>query len=355
MSAPPPPHPPQTQFAAHAGVSVKTVSRILNNAPNISSRMIARVKASMEALSFTPNQNARNLAGATDFVIATPVISFGFQYSGYFATVQAASSQVCEENHFGYMMQRHIGPSTDLTPQNLLEVLRHRRVAGALLLPPTADLEGLPGLLERNGIPCATISPKNPDSCRISASLDERKAAREMAAYLLDLGHERIGFVGGPDAHGAAKARYDGYADALKARGITLDPALIDQGAFTAPSGREAASRLLSQPRRPTAIMACNDEMAAGVLQQALSLGLQIPADLSVTGFDDGPVVEFVWPRLTTVHQPIADMTMAAVRALIDTIRTPPSPGEPPVSIQFSHKLMIRESTGPAPTVRFQK
>jgi LacI family transcriptional regulator len=354
MSAPSRPNPTILDVAAHAGVSVKTVSRILNNAPNISSRMIARVTASMEALSFTPNQNARNLAGATDFVIATPVINYGFQYSGYFATVQAASSQVCEENHFGYMMQRHIGPSADLTPAKLLEVLRHRRVAGALLLPPIADMEGLPALLERNGIACAAVSPKTPGSCRISAFLDEREAAREMTIYLLDQGHERIGFIGGPDAHGAARARYEGYTDALEARGIAVDPTLIDQGTFIAPSGREAAARLLSQSPRPTAIMACNDEMAAGVLQQALSLGLQIPADLSVTGFDDGPVVEFVWPRLTTVHQPIADMTMAAVRALIDTIRTPPPPGEPPVSIQFSHKLMIRGSTGPAPTARFQ-
>ena len=339
------PNPTIIDVAAHAGVSVKTVSRVLTNAPNISAAMSARVRASMEALSFTPNLNARNLAGATDFVIATPIASGGFHYSGYFSTVQAAASLVCEKNHFGYMMQRYIEISPDLKAEKVVDVLRQRRVAGALLVPPLADWQGLPALLERHGIVSASISPEKPDSNRISVFIDERKAAFEMASYLLDLGHRRIGFIGGPDAHGAARKRFDGYADALAARGLPVDPALIDKGTFIPPSGREAAARLLSQARRPTAIMACNDEMAAGTLQHALSLGLRIPQDLSVTGFDDGPIIEFVWPKLTTVHQPIAEMTEAATRALIETIRQR-SPLREPARIEFAHKLVIRDSTG---------
>jgi len=344
-----PTNPTIRDVAAHAGVSVKTVSRTLNDAPNLSAKMIARVRASMEALSFTPNLNARNLAGATDFMIATPIASVNFHYSGYFSAVQAAASLVCEENHFGFLMQRFIDLAGEVKPEKVVQILRYRRVAGTLMLPPLADLERLPGLLARAGIVSAAISPQKRGNSLISAFIDERKAAREMADYLLDLGHERIGFIRGPEIHAAARLRYDGYADAVTARGMPIDPALIDQGLFTACSGREAAARLLSLTGRPTAIMASNDEMAAGVLQQALTLGLRVPQDLSVTGFDDGPITEFVWPSLTTMHQPIAAMTTAAVRALIEAVRKRSPQDETPIQLEFAHKLMMRGSTGPAP------
>jgi LacI family transcriptional regulator len=337
--------------AAHAGVSIKTVSRALNQAPNVSAKTLARVRASMEALSFTPNLNARNLAGATNFMIATPVADPGFHYSGYLSAVQAAASLVCEESHFGFLMQRVIDLPAEFKPEKVVELLRYRRVAGALVLPPLADWETLPRLLADAGIASAAISPQKPLNSQISAFIDERKAACEMANHLLDLGHERIGFIRGPEAHGAARLRYDGYVDALTVRGVTIAPELIAQGSFTAVSGRRLAARLLSLPRRPTAIMASNDETAAGVLQQALTLGLRVPQDLSVAGFDDGPITEFVWPSLTTVHQPIMAMTTAAVRALIETVRKGSLQDEPPVRIEFAHKLVIRASTGPAPAI----
>ena len=184
-----------------------------------------------------------------------------------------------------------------------------------------------------------------PDQLRIPADVaaDDRAGAREMTEYLLDLGHQRIGFVVGSPVQIASEQRLDGYRDALAGAGGQLDPRLVLQGDFDFVSGLEAGRVLLARGEgRPTAIFASNDDMAAGVLAAAHEIGIDVPGELSVAGFDDTPLASQVWPALTTVHQPVYDIAARATEIVIAALR-----GETPDQAQpiLPTRLIIRQST----------
>jgi LacI family transcriptional regulator len=171
-----------------------------------------------------------------------------------------------------------------------------------------------------------------------------------MTQYLISLGHKRIGFIKGLSRHGAAMLRLFGYEDALRSSGIKLDDTLVKDGNFRFQSGADAAEELLRQRARPTAIFASNDEMGAGAVVAAHRLGISIPRELSVAGFDDVPYASITWPALTTVHQPIVEMGAAAARLLIANIQSKKNDlSERVPSVSFQHEIKIRASTGSAP------
>jgi DNA-binding LacI/PurR family transcriptional regulator len=163
-----------------------------------------------------------------------------------------------------------------------------------------------------------------------------------MTEHLISLGHKRIGFVAGPKTHVSAKLRLDGYKDALTAHDIPFDPQLVAPGEFTLETGRDGAAALLSKDDRPTAIFASNDETAAGVMVAVKEAGLSVPEDVSVCGFDDTYAAKFVWPPLTTVHQPIFDMAHATAGLLLNSLKGRENTDIPRT---FTHSLAIREST----------
>jgi len=173
--------------------------------------------------------------------------------------------------------------------------------------------------------------------------IDDVAAAAAMTDYLLDLGHERIGFITGHPDHGASHLRKEGYRRAFEARGGTAPEDLIEQGYNTAASGREAALLLLRRADRPTAIFASNDDMAAGVVLAAHELGIDIPAELSVAGYDDTQLARIVWPTLTTIHQPTYNMAHAATGLLIDLIRG----NDVPRVTRLDFTMQKRGSTAP--------
>jgi LacI family transcriptional regulator len=172
--------------------------------------------------------------------------------------------------------------------------------------------------------------------------LDDEHAARELTRHLLALGHRRIGFVRGHDDHEASRARLAGYRGALRRAGIAPDAALVAEGDFTFDAGRRAASHLLDRRVRPSAIIACNDDMAAGVMAAAHDRQVAIPAQLSVCGFDDTPLAAMLWPPLTTMHQPISELARTGTQLLLERIA---GRGVPPGPHRLHYQLVVRAST----------
>jgi LacI family transcriptional regulator len=177
--------------------------------------------------------------------------------------------------------------------------------------------------------------------------MDDYRAAYDMTVYLLGLGHRQIGFVRGHPDHGVSPRRYGGFAAAMADHGCVIDPDLVRQGYFTFQSGFAAAESLLSHSKRPTAIFAASDDMALGVMSVAARMGLTIPADLSVVGFDDNPAAKVVWPQLTTVRQPIAEMAAAAADLLISGDAKAALEAGQPLSRMLDFEIILRQSCGP--------
>ena len=172
--------------------------------------------------------------------------------------------------------------------------------------------------------------------------MDDRKAAYDMTQHLLSLGHRRIGFVRGHLDHSATPLRYQGFLDAMRDADLEVRPEWVVSGAFSFRSGVGAGERLLSLADRPTAIFASNDDMALGVMAAANRLGLTLPAQLSVAGFDDSPIAQAVWPQLTTIRQPVEAMARAAATMLVERVSAP-------AGRLLDFERVIRGSTGPAP------
>jgi LacI family transcriptional regulator len=175
--------------------------------------------------------------------------------------------------------------------------------------------------------------------------MDEQKAASDLVAHLIGLGHRHIAHVVGIADHGASRWRQAGYEAALAAAGLAVDPQYIVQGGFTFGSGVVAARRLFTLKRRPTAIFAANDDMAAGVMWTANEIGLKVPRDLSVCGFDDTPMATQLWPSLTTVRQPSREMGRLAAQQLLEQLR---GRGKGRL-VQIPYELQVRASTATVP------
>jgi len=322
--------------AERAGVSIKTVSRVLNNEPHVRPNMRAKVEAAARALDYRPNQAARRLAGGRSFLIAH---LYDNPSPNYIAAIHAGAARRCRELGYHLVIEPVESHGRDILG------LIHRLVAtlapdGVILTPPLSDDPAITGEFERLGTPVVNIAAIGGDhNARIF--MDERSAGRAVTEYLLSIGHRRIGIVRGHPEHRAAGARFDGYSDALGAAGIRLDAQLITQGFFDLQSGIEAGRSLLGRQSRPTAIFATNDEMAVGVVMAARELGLDVPHDVSVAGFDDTPMSRLIWPPLTTVRQPLEEMGSQSVDVLVEQRHR--------AELELSFELIVRNSTMPVP------
>jgi LacI family transcriptional regulator len=189
------------------------------------------------------------------------------------------------------------------------------------------------------------IAPNDVRHASPYADMDDEGAAREMTEYLIGLGHRRIGFIIGHPEHYASGRRLQGYKAALRAHRLPYQPEYVKQGHFVFDSGMESGRQLLMLPQRPTAIFASNDDMAAGVVMAAHEMGITVPGQLSITGFDDTYIARTIWPRLTTVHQPSYDLAYQATGLLLQMLKT----RKAPAPVRLPHELVCRESAGPAP------
>ncbi|MBS7456222.1 LacI family DNA-binding transcriptional regulator [Coralloluteibacterium stylophorae] len=333
--------------AERAKVSLKTVSRVINNEPSVMQATRTRVLHAIAELDYEPDPSARNLRSGTPFVI-------GLVYDNpnpyHIIGVQNGVLAACRETGFG--LQIHPCDSTSpLLVEELIEWVQRSRLAGLVLTAPMSERVEVTGALAARGIPLVRIiaATEDPQDGQACVYVDDNDAAYEITEHLIQLGHQRIGFLWGGTLHRSSQERYDGYARALADYGITLDKHLVVQGDYTFDDGFRGARRLLALRDPPTAIFGSNDEIAAGVLAAAKSAGMNVPYDLSIAGFEDSPFSRQSWPPLTTAKQATEEIARHAARLLIGRLRED-AYADASVAIHnkgFVPQLVVRGSTAP--------
>jgi LacI family transcriptional regulator len=299
--------------AAKAGVAVKTVSRVLNGHPYVSADTKARVEEAMRALDFRPSVAARILSGAKSNQIA---LIYDNHSPYYMFQIQTGCWDFCRANNIRLLAQP-VDVADPLVGEQVRGLVSETHVDGIILSSPVTDCDPVLRALEAMDIPFVRISPGTNHALTSSVFMDDAQAADDMTTHLINAGHRRIGFIKGHQNHMASDDRLFGYRRALDRAGLPYDPVLVCEGQFDFDSGARGAVALLGLPNRPTAIFASNDDMAAGVLAVAHDRGINVPAQLSVAGFDDTTLARTVWPPLTTIHQPMAELARTATEILI--------------------------------------
>lgn len=331
--------------AALSGVGRSTVSRVLNNAPRVSKDTRQKVMRAVEALGFKVNLQARVLAGGraqaigwvypTDFDIE-PNSFYTAQFE--IGALRAATKAGIELNP--YPVYEH-GVRKDA---KIIDIIEQNSLIGLIVPPPFADDVVLLEKLKSVSVPLVLVSPEDEATPWPYVGMDDYAGGRALTEHLLAQGHRRFAYIAGRKGHGAAHKRFLGYCDALSAAGLRPEAMPVHEGQFNFRSGAEAARSLLALNPRPTALVCANDDMAAGALFCAHSLGLKVPDDLALVGFDNAPVAEFLWPPLTTVHQPVSLMGQRAVEILMLQIK---GQGVPKSMQTLPHSVIIRGSSVP--------
>jgi LacI family transcriptional regulator len=299
--------------AAAAGVSVKTVSRVLNDHPYVRADTRRRVDEAMRRLDFRPSIAARILSGAKSNQIA---LIYDNHSPYYMHQVLTGCWERCHAEGVRLLAQPVVVTEQSVGDE-VRDLIAETHIDGAILSSPVTDCEPVLRALESMNVPFVRISPGTNHARSSSVYMDDVQAADDMTTHLVNLGHRRIGFIKGHPNHMASEDRLAGYRRALDRAGIRPAAELVAEGAFDFDSGCVAADRFLSLRTRPTAIFASNDDMAAGVLAVAHDRGIDLPSALSVVGFDDTTLARTVWPPLTTVHQPVADLARTATSLLL--------------------------------------
>ena len=322
-------------------MSIKTVSRVLNRENNVSSQTRERVERAIASLRYRPNMAARGLAGARTYLIGLLVDEAS---EGYLGGVQRGATERCRQDGF-HLMVEPVAAGTSGSAAQIRDLVSDLRLEGVILTPPVCDDLQVLAALDVSSTPYVRIAPGCEPDRAGRVEVDEQAAAAEMTRLLISLGHRDLGFVCGPRTHLAALRRHDGFLSALHDAGLARHSDWDVQGDFSFASGLAAAQVMLARGSRPTAIFAANDDMALGVLAAAQRLGLSAPAQISVAGFDDTPAAQRVWPRLTTVRQPILDMGRAAADLLITQAARHPNSAV--IERRFECTLQVRESVAP--------
>lgn len=324
--------------ARAAGVSVSTVSRVLNNKPDVAADTRETVLAAIQRLGYVANPSARRLAGGRTGIIGLIVPDITTAY-----TVEIVRGVGEAVNEAGYdlvlytVVQRHEGAERERT---WLSMLSRGLVDGLVLVLPRSMADELLALSNR-GLPIVLIDHRGIDTNLPSVCATNVEGALEATRYLLSLGHQRIGFITGTLQYRAGSDRLAGYRLALAQAGIAFDPTLVVEGDFSRQRGYEGALALMRQPDPPTAIFASNDVSAFGALDALRDLGLRVPEDVSLVGFDDIPAAAEVRPSLTTVHQPLVDMGRHGAQLILALLN---GQMDAPQRIELPTRLIVRSS-----------
>lgn len=331
-----------TDVAEKAGVSMKTVSRVMNQEAGVHSETREKVLKVVADLKYRPKLSARSLAGARSFLIG---LLYYDPSAAFVGGVQQGATLRCREAGYHLVVESLHNDAPDLA-QQVDRMVSALRPDGMILTPPLCDNRQVLKALRESGTQCVLVSPARNSKGLPSVRMDDKRAAEEITNLLISLGHERIAFIMGATDQAASTLRYHGFLRAMETHGVAVDSELVVQGEFTFDSGVEAAHRLFSRRNRPSAIFASNDDMALGVLAAAQRLGLAVPGDLSIAGFDDSPAAGLVWPPLTTVRQPTYEMARVAVEMLIAVNRNDAeTPSEQDLHRVLPHELVVRDST----------
>jgi LacI family transcriptional regulator len=327
-----------SEVARLAGVSPITASRAIRGTGYVSTDARERIMAAAAQLNYTPDMLARRMRGDKSKLIGVFLNNYGPVVLHELVRHIGEQARKLDYDLLLFNADRFDSPERMITCGTLAKLCD-----GLLLVMPTAG-DGFLELAERQQLSCALVCFDAEQLALPTLVLENRAGARAAVEHLLGLGHRRIGFIAGSSRTGQSLEREHGYADALAAAGIAVDPALVLEGGFNQPGGFAAAGRLLDLAQPPSAIFAANDEMAFGAIDAIASRRLQVPGDVSVVGFDDIPTASYVFPRLTSMRPPYEALAARAVREVVDMIE-----GRPPAAmrIPFSTELVVRDSTGP--------
>ena len=328
-----------------AGVGRSTVSRVLNSQGEVSEETRERVRQAIKELGYTSNAQAKTLASGK-------YASIGLVYAAdpntepnsyYYSALEIGALRAC--NQYGFKLQIHCISDEGLSSSaEVFQVLKAENVDGVILTPSFSDDIRLLEALKKAGIPFVSISSgRQARAMTPGVGIDDEAAGYELGTYLIGLGHKTFAYMHGMPGDMAAAERFVGFERALREAGIPLASVRTARGNFTFQSGIELLSELISAPR-PTAVVCANDDMAAGAVFRAHELGISLPKELTITGFDGAPVSEITWPPLTTIRQPLKEMGERAGALLINAINF----GGPPKDntfITLPHELIVRRSS----------
>jgi len=337
--------------ARAAGVARVTVSRVLNNVQNVRPETRERVRRAVEQLGYSVNPQARALASSSgrQVMLIHAHNPEREPNSYYHAGLELGALRACSSLGFD-LLTKAIDPEGESPSRLLTSILERERPLGIIVSPPLSDDLELLKSAQCLGMQMVAISAgEGARSLASAVGIDERVAGKAIGDHLISLGHRRVGYLKGPPEHRAAALRFDGFVDAFRAAGIDEEP-WTAVGDFTFKSGVEAAENMLRDSSSVTALACANDDMAAGAMLALHRAGLEIPSAISVTGFDDTPMSEIVWPPLTTVRQPIKFLAERAVHLLFEGQN---GADAGPNYETIAHELVIRDSTAAPNSFRF--
>jgi LacI family transcriptional regulator len=328
--------------AAHAGVAPMTVSRVINGSFKVSEKARKAVQSAVIKLKYSPNVAARALAGTKQIRVG---LLFSNPSAVFLSEFLMGSLEQARLSHVQLVVEKC---DTDRQEERVVRELLASGVHGIILPPPLCESRRIYAVLSKAGAIAVAVGSASPRTGLLSVGIDDHSAAMAMTRHILSLGHSRVGFICGNPDQTASAERLAGYKAALTEEGIPIDKELIAHGLFTYRSGLEAATKLLKVRSRPTAIFASNDDMGAATIAVAHRQRLDVPKDLSVCGFDDTEFSRSIWPELTTIRQPIAEMARAAMLLLSRNImaRREQRP-EVLQNVRLDFSLVRRDSDGP--------
>mgnify|MGYP000037543547 FL=1 len=328
-----------------SNVSIKTVSRVMNNEPSVRQLTREKVQAAVKELNYQPNLAARNLAGTKSFTIA---YVYDNPNAYYIIDMQEGILSACRQQGFELLINPCDSQQENIT-EEIINTIKQARVAGLVLTPPFSERPEFVKRITELDIKVVRIMSGDvaPDELSPCVMVNDRDAAQTITQHLIDLGHTKIGFIAGGAEHMSTIERYKGYRRALKSNDIEFNKNLVIEGEYSFESGVNGAKRLLAEEviheERPTAIFSCNDEIAAGALFAARLMNIKIPEQLSIAGFENSPFSRQTWPKLTTANQPNKQIANDATSLLISQIRK--QKGNNEIS-QYVPQLVVRDSTG---------
>ena len=328
-----------SDVARLANCSPMTVSRVINNEASVRDQTRAAVLDAIEQLNYKPNRAARSLAGAAQMRIA---LLYSNPSASYLSELLMGTLDQASRSDVHLVVERC---EFDKDEEKVVRRLIDSGIDGFLLPSPLCDEAPLLDMLAEQGSRSILIGPGRAHAKHSAVMIDEYQAAYDMTQHIVGLGHKRIGFIIGNPHQTASGQRLQGYLDAMTAAELEVTDDLVMQGLFTYRSGYDAAVRLLDQGDPPTAIFASNDDMAAAVVAVAHRRQLDVPVDLSVCGFDDTAIASTIWPELTTIRQPIAEMARRAVDLLASDLRSGRTgKSAKPTHVTLDYTLVRRQS-----------
>lgn len=320
-----------------AGVSKKTVSRVINRSALLSDDTRTKVEAVIGQLGYVPNPQARALALRRNFLLgllhdnpnAQTVLNF-----------QEGVLDAIRDTEFALAV-RPVDRHSPTMMDDIRRFLEQQRLYGVLILPPISENDALAALCLEMGCGYVRMGSAMLDDGDHMVASNDRDMVEEAVDHLIALGHRRIALIEGPEGFRSAHERREGFLAAMARHGLAVPAQARARGTYRFDSGLAAAGQLLDAPERPTAIFASNDEMASGAFHAARQRNLRVPDDLSIIGFDDSPIAAHIWPPMTTVGWPVREMGRAAALKLI----APADPAAQPAS--FPARLVKRQSVAP--------